>query len=108
PSQKKWSNDGGENNDAGSNLGLINYVNVDAVSEVKILRANFNAEFGRSSGGQVSVVTKSGTNNLHGSLFEFFRDDALDARNMFSVLDFDGDGKRDPAPLDYNNFRASV
>ena len=107
-SQNNWMVDGADNNDAGSNLGLINYVNVDAVSEVKILRANFNAEFGRSAGGQVSVVTKSGTNNLHGSLFEFYRDDALDARNMFSVLDFDGDGKADPAPLDYNNFGGTI
>ena len=107
-SQNNWMIDGADNNDAGSNLGLINYVNVDAVSEVKILRANFNAEFGRSSGGQVSVVTKSGTNNMHGSLFEFFRDDALDARNMFSVLDFDGDGKADPAPLDYHNFGGTI
>ena len=107
-SQNNWMVDGADNNDAGSNLGLINYVNVDAVSEVKILRANFNAEFGRSSGGQVSVVTKSGTNNLHGSLFEFYRDDSLDARNTFSVLDFDGDGKADPAPLDYNNFGGTI
>jgi hypothetical protein len=107
-SQNNWMVDGADNNDAGSNTGLINYVNVDAVSEVKILRANFNAEFGRNAGGQVSVVTKSGTNSLHGSLFEFFRDDSLDARNMFSVLDFDGDGKADPAPLDYNNFGGTI
>jgi hypothetical protein len=107
-SQNNWMVDGADNNDAGSNLGLINYVNVDAVSEVKILRANYNAEFGRSAGGQVSVVTKSGTNALHGSIFEFMRDDSLDARNTFSFIDFDGDEKADPAPLDYHNFGGTI
>jgi hypothetical protein len=107
-SQNNWMVDGADNNDAGSNLGLINYVNLDAVAEVKILRANYNAEFGRSGGGQVSVVTKSGTNRVQGSLFEFLRNDAFDARNIFSFIDFDGDGKPDPAPLRYNNFGGSV
>ena len=107
-SQNNWMIDGADNNDAGSNLGLINYVNIDAVSEVKILRANYNAEFGRSGGGQVSVVTKSGSNRLQGSAFEFVRNDAFDARNAFSFIDFDGDGKPDPAPLRYNNFGGTV
>ena len=58
-SQNNWMIDGADNNDVGSNLALINYVNVDAVSEVKILRSNYSAEFGRSGGAQVNVVTKS-------------------------------------------------
>ncbi|MBI4477881.1 MAG: carboxypeptidase regulatory-like domain-containing protein, partial [Acidobacteria bacterium] len=107
-SQNNWMIDGADNNDAGSNLGLINYVNVDTVAEVKILRANYNAEFGRSGGGQISVVTKSGSNAVNGSLFEFLRNDAFDARNIFSFIDFDGDGKADPAPLRYNNFGGTV
>src|SRR5439155_2743469 len=81
---------------------------VDAVSEVKILRSNYNAEFGRSAGGQVNVVTKSGTNDIHGSAFEFRRDDAFDSRNPFSFIDFNGDGKPDPAPLDYHNFGGAI
>jgi carboxypeptidase family protein/TonB-dependent receptor-like protein len=107
-SQNNWMIDGADNNDVGSNLGLINYVNVDAVSEVKILRSNYSAEFGRSAGGQVNVVTKSGTNDIHGSGFEFFRNDAMDARNPFSFIDFNGDGKPDPAPLKYHNFGATA
>ena len=107
-SQNNWMIDGADNNDAGSNLGLINYVNVDAVSEVKILRSNYSAEFGRSAGGQINVVTKSGTNDVHGSAFEFRRDDAFDSRNPFSFIDFNGDGRPDPAPLDYHNFGGSI
>ena len=107
-SQNNWMIDGADNNDVGSNLALINYVNVDAVGEVKILRSNYSAEFGRSGGGQVNVVTKSGTNRFSGSAFEFLRDDRFDAINFFSTLDFDGDGKRDPAPLDYHNFGGTI
>ncbi len=103
-SQNNWMIDGADNNDVGSNLALINYINVDSVSEVKILRSNYNAEFGRSGGAQVNVVTKSGTNELHGSVYEFLRNDAFDSRNAFSFIDFNGDGKPDPAPLRYNNF----
>ena len=103
-SQNNWMIDGADNNDVGSNLALINYVNVDAVSEVKILRSNYSAEFGRSAGAQVNVVTKSGTNSVHGSLYEFARSDAFDSRNAFSFIDFNGDGKPDPTPLKYHNF----
>src|SRR5918999_620177 len=88
-SQNNWMVDGADNNDAGSNLALINYVNVDSVGEVKILRSNYNAEFGRSGGGQVNVVTKSGTNEFHGSLFEFLRNDRFDASPFFGTLDVD-------------------
>ena len=103
-SQNNWMIDGADNNDVGSNLALINYVNVDAVSEVKILRSNYSAEFGRSAGAQVNVVTKSGSNRVHGSLYEFMRSDAFDSRNAFSFIDFNGDGKPDPTPLKYHNF----
>ncbi len=59
---------------AGSNLG------VDGIREFKILTNTFNAEYGRSTGGVISAVTRSGTNELHGSVFEFIRNSALDAR----------------------------
>ncbi len=107
-SQNNWMVDGADNNDVGSNLALINYVNADAVGEIKILRSNYSAEFGRSGGGQVNVVTKSGTNTIKGSAFEFYRNDRLDGINFFSTVDFDGDGKRDAAPLKYNNFGATI
>jgi hypothetical protein len=61
----------------GGNLG------VDAVSEFSVLTTNYSAEYGRTSGGVVSAVGRSGTNQLHGSAFEFLRNSALDARNFF-------------------------
>jgi outer membrane receptor protein involved in Fe transport len=107
-SQNNWMVDGADNNDAGSNLALINYVNVDTVQEVNILRSNYSAEFGRNAGGQVNVVTKSGSNAFHGSLFEFMRDDKFDASPFFGTLDLDRDGKRDPNPVDYHNFGGTI
>ena len=58
--------------------------NLDSIAEFRILTNNFDAEYGNSSGGIVNVVTKTGSNELHGSGFEFFRNTALDARNFFS------------------------
>ncbi|HAX43565.1 MAG TPA: hypothetical protein DCY80_13540, partial [Solibacterales bacterium] len=68
---------------------------VESVQEVRILQNNYSAEFGNSSGGVVSITTRSGTNEFHGSAYEFFRNDALDARNFFAAR---------KAPLRYNIF----
>jgi hypothetical protein len=76
--------DGGFNMDAGSNSSQVNNVGVDFVREVKIQTANFSAEYGRMSGASINVVTKSGENAYHGALFEYLRNDALDARNFFA------------------------
>jgi hypothetical protein len=58
--------------------------NLDSIAEFRILTNNFDAQYGNYSGGIVNVVTKSGSNQLHGSAFEFLRNTALDARNFFS------------------------
>jgi hypothetical protein len=58
--------------------------NLDSIAEFRILTDNFDAEFGNYSGGVINVVTKAGTNELHGTGFEFLRNTALDARNFFS------------------------
>jgi hypothetical protein len=58
--------------------------NLDSIAEFRIITNNFDAEFGNYAGGVVNVVTKSGTNDLHGSAFEFLRNTSLDARNFFS------------------------
>src|ERR1700682_4786023 len=58
--------------------------NLDSIAEFRVLTNNFDAEYGNYSGGVVNVVTKSGTNGLHGSAFEFLRNTALDAKNFFS------------------------
>lgn len=66
------------------NMGAAIIPNLDSIAEFRILTSNFDAEHGEFSGGQIDVVTKSGTNELHGSLFEFLRNTDLDARNYFS------------------------
>ena len=58
--------------------------NLDSIAEFRILTSNVDAEYGNYSGGQISVVTKSGSNQFHGDAFEFVRNTALDARNYFS------------------------
>jgi hypothetical protein len=58
--------------------------NLDSIAEFRILSANFDAEYGKYTGGQINVITKSGTNQLHGDVFEFLRNTDLDARNYFS------------------------
>ena len=58
---------------------------VDAVQEFQVLISNYSAEFGGSSGGLVNMVTKSGTNQIHGSAYEYLRNSDLDARNFFDV-----------------------
>jgi Carboxypeptidase regulatory-like domain len=57
---------------------------LDSIAEFRVLTNNFDAEYGNYSGGIINVVTKSGSNNLHGSAFEFLRNTDLDARNYFS------------------------
>ena len=58
--------------------------NLDSIAEFRIITNNFNAEYGNYSGGQINVVTKSGSNQFHGDLFEFLRNTDLDAANYFS------------------------
>src|SRR6202167_549916 len=66
------------------NMGAAIVPNLDSIAEFRILTSNFDAEYGEFSGGQINVVTKSGTNDFHGSAFEFLRNTDLDARNYFS------------------------
>ena len=57
---------------------------VDAIQEIKIETANYSAEFGSEAGGHINVVTRSGTNAIHGALYEFLRNDKMDARDSFA------------------------
>jgi Carboxypeptidase regulatory-like domain/TonB dependent receptor len=74
--------DGGET--SGDSGGQRLTVGQDAVQEFQINRSNYGADLGGATGASINIVTKSGTNNLHGGLFGFFRDDAMDAQNPFS------------------------
>jgi hypothetical protein len=87
PNQNNYLLDGVDNN---SNL--VDYFNgsyyiylpsVDALQEFKVQTSNFNAEFSRAGGAVLNATTKSGTDKFHGNVFEFLRNDALDARNYF-------------------------
>ncbi len=74
--------DGGET--SGDSGGVRLTVSQDDVQEFQINRSNYAAELGAATGASINIVTKSGTNNVHGTLYGFFRDDALDAENPFS------------------------
>ncbi len=69
------------NGPAGSAAGTV--LGLETIREFRVETNSYSAEFGRNSGGQFNVLTKSGTNDLHGSLYEFFRNDHFDARNFF-------------------------
>ncbi|HEY4661185.1 MAG TPA: TonB-dependent receptor, partial [Terriglobales bacterium] len=73
----------GIDNNSNDNGGLVLRTNVDAIQEFKIQTNSYSAEFGRSGGAVVNAIIKSGTNNYHGTVFEFFRNAALDARDYF-------------------------
>ena len=75
--------DGGINNNLLDNSVVFN-PNPDTIEEFRILTSNYTAEYGRNSGGIVSTVVKSGTNTLHGSLFEYLRNDAFNANTYFN------------------------
>ena len=66
------------------NMGAAIVPDLDSIAEFRILTNNFDAEYGEFSGGQINVVTKSGTNSFHGDVFEFVRNTDFDARNYFS------------------------
>ena len=75
--------DGGNNNDLLDNSNVLD-PNPDAIAEFRILTSDYTAEYGRNGGGVISVVTKSGTNQIHGSAFEFIRNRAFDANDYFN------------------------
>ena len=84
PTANNWTIDGADNVDRGANLTLLAYPSVDAISEFKTLRGTYEAEYGRSASGQINVITRSGTNDYHGSAYEFFRNDLFNANNYFN------------------------
>lgn len=104
--------DGARNVDTGSNLTLLTVPSVDAIQEFTVLTSNYAPEFGRNGGGVINVVTRGGTNNFNGTLYEFFRNDALNARDPFVTTPLAGLGSasspRFRQPLRYNNFGYTV
>ena len=76
--------DGGESNDGGG--GVRPTIGQEAVREFQVNRSNYTAEYGGSRGGVMNIVTKGGTNDLHGTAFGFFRNQVFDATNPFDVV----------------------
>lgn len=111
-SQNTFTVDGADITDRGSNLTIQTYPSVDSIGEVKILRSLYPAESGRSGGGQINIVTRSGTDQFHGSLFEFVRNEKLNANtfgnNRAIPLGRDENGKAIRPPFRYNNFGFTV
>jgi len=98
-------NDGYRNDPAVNEPGVFGapatILPIDAVSELRVL-SNFEPEYGRSAGGIINIVTKSGTNRFHGTAAEYFRNNALDARNFFNPKG------QTQAPFHNNQFGASI
>jgi hypothetical protein len=106
PVQNNYRLDGISVNDyanggPGSVLGPA--LGVDAVREFSVITGNYSADYGRTSGGVVNAITRSGTNAFHGNVFEFVRNSALDARNFFNTT---SNGPQ--APFKRNQFGGSI
>ncbi|MBZ5726490.1 MAG: carboxypeptidase regulatory-like domain-containing protein [Acidobacteriia bacterium] len=109
--QNNWTIDGADNVDRGANLTLLNYPSVDSIAEFRVIRGEYSAEYGRNAGGNINVITKSGTNAPHFNLYEFFRNDKLAANNFFTNLSptfKNPDGTAKVPPLRYNDFGGTL
>lgn len=84
PGHNLYLLDGGENSDRGGAGSSSVLPSMDAIAQTQVLTSNYSAEYGVSSGGTISSVTKSGTNRFHAAAWEFFQNDALQARNYFN------------------------
>ena len=103
PTQNSWTLDGADNVDHGTNLLPLTNPSVDAISEMVTLRGTYEAEYGRSASGQINVAIKSGSNDFHGGVYEYLRNDALNANNFFNNLT--GVAR---SPMRYNDFGFTV
>ncbi len=109
-----WTVDGADINDSGSNGTLLNTPSIDAIQEFTLERSNYDASFGRSGGGQVVVATKSGTNQIHGTGYEFNRNNYYNANTFENRQLIDTQGyipgpTGDGTPIErYNDFGFTV
>lgn len=87
-----WTVDGADINDSGSNGTLLNTPSIDAIQEFTLERSNYDASFGRSGGGQVVVATRSGTNQFHGTAYEFNRNNYYNANTFENRQSIDQTG----------------
>ncbi len=103
-----WFVDGASNVDVGSNITLLNTPTLESIEEFKIITSTYSAEWPRSGGGIVNVVTKSGSNLFRGSAYEFYRNDSLNANSFFRKQSTDPTISGAPPPLDYHNYGVTL
>jgi hypothetical protein len=103
-----WLVDGVSNVDVGSNITLLSTPTLESIEEFKIITSSYAAEWPRSGGGVVNVVTKSGTSSFKGSGYYFLRDDSLNANSFFRKLSTDPLVANNPPGLDYKNFGYTI
>lgn len=109
-SQNTFTVDGADITDRGSNITIQAYPSIDSIGEFRVLQSLFPAESGRSGGGQVNIVTRSGGNKFHGSIFEFIRNDAFNANDVLinssrnPPFGRDSQGRAKKRPFRYNNW----
>jgi hypothetical protein len=103
-----WLVDGVSDVDVGSNITLLSTPSLESIEEFKIITNGYQAEWPRSGGGIVNVVTKSGSSRFAGSGYEFLRSDKLNANSFFRNMSPDPTINSTPAPLKYNNFGGTV
>ena len=99
-----WFVDGASNVDVGSNITLLNTPTLESIEEFKIITSSYAAEWPRSGGGIVNVVTKSGSNTFRGSVYEYYRNDGVNANSYFRKQSTSTTLSAAPAPLDYHNY----
>jgi hypothetical protein len=83
PTHNAWTLDGGYDIDTGGNWDIFLPPNMEIIDEVRAIRGNYSAEFGIGGGSQFNMITKSGTNQIHGSAYEFLRNSDINARSYF-------------------------
>jgi hypothetical protein len=111
-SQNTFTVDGADITDRGSNITIQAYPSVDSIGEFRVLRSLYPAESGRSGGGQVNVVTRSGTSRFHGGAYYFFRNESLNANDpltnstpgLRNTLGVDTNGKVKRTPFRYKDY----
>ena len=102
-----WLVDGVSNVDVGSNLTLLATPTLESIQEFKIVTSNYSAEWPRSGGGIVNIVTRGGTQEFSGTAYEFFRSDRLNA-NSWARKRTGLEDRRDAPELDYHNFGYTI
>jgi outer membrane receptor protein involved in Fe transport len=114
-SQNTYTVDGADITDRGSNITIQAYPSLDSITEFKVLRSLYPAESGSSGGGQINLVTRSGGDRFHGDLFEFVRNQKLNANDFLTNLTTgnppcgrESNGKARRCPFRYNDFGGTI